>query len=101
MATGAACFLRPKILDLMNISKIEQRVLHALAQGGVIAFDRADNGKLRTVTCVTREGYILSDCTLAVTDRLRRRRFIRSQGGRAYRITQAGLRAVRAQLDNR
>lgn len=85
----------------LNISKREQRVLHALAQGGAIRFERDKNGKLRSVTCVTREGYVLTDCTLAVTDRLRKRRLIRSQGGRPYRVTREGLMAVRAQLDNR
>ncbi|APZ54713.1 YjhX family toxin [Salipiger abyssi] len=85
----------------MNISKHEQRVLHALAQGGAIQFERAENGKVFEVTCFTREGHVLTDCTLPVFDRLRKRRLIRSQGGRPYRITRAGLASVRAQLDNR
>ena len=85
----------------MNISKVEQRVLHVLAMGGAVTFERGDNGKLLDVTCVTREGYVLGDCTLAVVERLRRRRFIRSRGGGPYRATLAGLKAVRAQLDQR
>lgn len=85
----------------MNISKREQRVLHALAQGGAIHFERAQNGKVRLVRCYSREGHLLLDCTMAVFDRLRRRRLIRSSGGRPYRITREGLEAVRAQLDNR
>lgn len=85
----------------MNISKLEQRVLHVLALGGAITFERGENGKLRDVTCVSREGYALSDCTLPVVERLRRRRFIRSRGGGPYRVTLAGLKAVRAQLDQR
>lgn len=85
----------------MNISKVEQRVLHVLAMGGAVAFERGDNGKLVEVTCVTREGHVLSDCSLPVVERLRRRRFIRSRGGGPYRVTEAGLRAVRAQLDQR
>ncbi len=85
----------------MNISKLEQRVLHVLAQGGAIHFERAANGKVLDVTCITRDGHILSDCTLSVFDRLKKRRFIRSMGGRPYRATKLGVMAVRAQLDNR
>ncbi|MEM8582163.1 MAG: YjhX family toxin [Pseudomonadota bacterium] len=85
----------------MNISKQDQRVLHVLAQGGAIQFERSDNGKVRRVMCVTRDGHVLSDCTLTVFERLRRRRLIRSHGGRPYRITRQGLASVRAQLDNR
>lgn len=85
----------------MNISKLEQRVLHVLAQGGVIHFDRADNGKVRAVTCYSRDGAVLSDCSLAVFERLRKRRFIKSRGGKPYQVTHLGLTSVRAQLDNR
>ncbi|WP_425093711.1 YjhX family toxin [Tropicimonas sp. S265A] len=85
----------------MNISKQEQRVLHVLAQGGAIHFERGSNGKVRAVSCLTRDGYRLTDCTLTVFERLRRRRLIRSSGGHPYRITRDGLHAVRAQLDNR
>lgn len=85
----------------VNISKLEQRVLHVLAQGGSIHFARGSNGKVRSVTCVTRDGHILLDCTWAVFDRLRKRRFIRSVNGRPYRVTKSGVVAVRAQQDNR
>mgnify|MGYP001796052924 CR=1 FL=1 len=85
----------------VNISKREQRVLHALAQGGMIRYDRAANGKISTILCVTRDGHILTDCTLDVFKRLKRRRFIRSTGSQPYRVTRLGLTSVRAQLDNR
>ncbi|NBE06727.1 YjhX family toxin [Paragemmobacter ruber] len=85
----------------MNISRLEQRVLHVLAQGGAIHFDRAPNGKVTAVTCFTRDGLMLADCGLAVFDRLRRRGFIRSVAGTPYRVTRAGVQAVRAQGDNR
>lgn len=85
----------------MNISKFEQRVLHVLAQGGRIIADRHDGPKVREVMCVTREGAILSDCTMKVFDRLRKRRLIHSSGGRPYQISRKGREAVRAQLDNR
>ena len=85
----------------VNISRYEQRVLHALAQGGRIEYIRDEKGRICVVDCFNREGYRLADCTLPVFQRLRKRRLIRSQGGKAYRITREGLLAVRAQLDNR
>ena len=85
----------------MNVSKHEQRVLHALAQGGHIAYQKDDRGKIIEVLCVNREGWVLSDCTLAIFHKLRRRRLIASRESRPYRITRDGLAAVRAQLDNR
>lgn len=85
----------------MNISKPEQRTLHALAQGGRILHFKDDNGDIVEIDCLTRDGWRLDDCTLEVFRKLRRRRFIRSEHGGPYRITREGLAAVRAQLDNR
>ncbi len=85
----------------MNISKHEQRVLHVLAQGGEIHFERAPNGKVQSVTCYSRDGFVLTDCTLPLFDRLKKRRFIKSVNGRPYRVTRLGITSVRAQMDNR
>ena len=85
----------------MNISKYEQRTLHALAQGGAIHHRKNRQGHIVEVDCLNRDGWRLDDCTLAVFQRLRRRRFIMSESGGPYRITREGLAAVRAQLDNR
>ena len=85
----------------MNISKHEQRVLHALAQGGLIRFSRDPNGRVSSVDCFNRDGFRLADCSLSVFNRLKRRRLIRSHSGLPYRVTREGLAAVRAQLDNR
>jgi hypothetical protein len=86
----------------VNISKYEQRVLHALAQGGRIVHRRdPETGKIVEVDCFTRGGWRLADCRPGVFKRLKRRRLIGSQDGAPYRITRAGLSAVRAQLDNR
>lgn len=88
----------------MNISKTEQRVLHALAQGGAIRQFREDPSRPTKITgalCLTREGLILSDLTLALFVRLRARGLIESRAGGPYRISRRGRGAVRAQLDNR
>jgi hypothetical protein len=85
----------------LNISKKEQRTLHALAQGGKIAHFKDDRGDIVEVDCVNRDGWRLADCTLAVFRKLKRRGFIMSRNGAPYRITREGLAAVRAQLDNR
>ena len=85
----------------MNISRNEQRVLHVLAQGGAIRFERAENGKITEIICFTRDGHVLADCTMEVFLRLRKRKLIRSRGGAPYRITHLGRLNVRAQLDNR
>lgn len=84
----------------MNISRTEQRVLHALAQGGAIRHQR-EGDRIVTAELITREGYALGDFNLGVFARLRRRGLVESHGGRPYRISRAGLHAVRAQLDNR
>ena len=84
----------------MNISKSEQRVLHALAQGGLIRHERCGD-RITLAECFTRDGHLLADCSLGIFNRLRQRGFIASSGGRPYRITRQGLGAVRAQLNNR
>jgi uncharacterized protein YjhX (UPF0386 family) len=85
----------------LNVSKYEQRVLHALAQGGCITFEKDERGKITEIMCVTRDGWVLSDCTLGIFRKLRRRGLIASQSSGPYRITRDGLGAVRSQLDNR
>jgi uncharacterized protein YjhX (UPF0386 family) len=85
----------------LNISKHEQRVLHELALGGSIHHERSENGKIRSIICYTREGNVLSDCTLGVFQRLHKRRFIQSRDGKPYRASRLGIKAVRAQLNQR
>jgi uncharacterized protein YjhX (UPF0386 family) len=83
----------------VNISKLEQRVLHCLAQGGRIQHIWEDN-RIVEVDCWSRDGYRLADCTLDLFRKLKRRGLIESQGGRPYRISRLGLSSVRAQQDN-
>jgi uncharacterized protein YjhX (UPF0386 family) len=85
----------------MNISKAEQRTLHALAQGGRIDHFKDERGRIVRVECFNRDGWVLFDCTEPVFRRLRKRGFVASRMGGPYRITREGLAAVRAQSDNR
>lgn len=84
----------------MNISRFEQRVLHVLALGGRIDPTERQGPKITEVLCISRDGLILSDCSLPVFRRLRRKRLIASAGGGPYRITRLGRLSVRSQPDN-
>ncbi len=85
----------------MNVSKREQRVLHALAQGGAVLLERDGDRRIIEVSCVTRDGWSLVDVDVGLFKRLKGRRLIASRNGGPYRITRLGLGVVRAQLDNR
>jgi uncharacterized protein YjhX (UPF0386 family) len=83
----------------VNISRLEQRVLHCLAQGGRIQHTWHDN-RIVDVDCWSRDGYRLADCTLDLFRKLKKRGLIYSLGGGPYRISRLGLASVRAQADN-
>lgn len=85
----------------MNISKYEQRTLHVLARGGAILVEKDERGKIIKVNCVSPEGWTLSDCSLGIFRRLKRRGLISSHDGQPYQITFKGRISVRSQMDNR
>ena len=85
----------------MNISKAQQRTLHALAQGGRIVLERDERGDILSADCITRDGWTLSDCDVAVFKSLKKKRMIASKNGQPYQITREGLVNLRSQLDNR
>ena len=85
----------------MNISKTQQRVLHVLAQGGRIQHHRDEHGRLVHIDCLTREGVRLETCDLLLFAKLKAGGLIASRQGQAYRITRAGLSAVRSRPDNK
>ncbi|WP_425989976.1 YjhX family toxin [Brevundimonas sp. TWP2-3-2] len=85
----------------MNISRAQQRTLHALAQGGAIVLERDPDGRILKADCFTRDGFQLTDCTLSVWKKLKTKGLIQSLDGGPYRVNREGLARMRSQLDNR
>src|SRR5690606_37337586 len=85
----------------MDISREEQRVLHALAQGGAIHATKTPNGKVVAVECLNRDGWLVDHCNLRLFRKLKSKGAIASSAGRPYRITRRGLERVRTDLANR
>jgi uncharacterized protein YjhX (UPF0386 family) len=85
----------------MDISRDEQRVLHALAQGGRIALLKNEAGKVTGLEFVNREGWLMTNCSLLLFKKLKAKKAIKSSGGQPYRITRRGLELVRSEYDNR
>ena len=56
----------------MDISRDEQRVLHALAQGGRIALLKTDAGKPTGLEFFNRDGWLMTGCTLPLFRKLAR-----------------------------
>lgn len=85
----------------MDISRDEQRVLHALAQGGNITPIKDIKGRIIDVQLYNRDGWLIPAFTLLLFKKLRSKKAIASQQSRPYRITRRGLDLVRAEFDNR
>src|ERR1043165_5054065 len=80
----------------MDISRTEQRILHLMAQGGRIEITRNDNRKIETVSCFTRDGWVYPGFCMELFRKLKRLKAIKSSAGQPYRITERGLKLVRA-----
>lgn len=85
----------------MDISRPEQRILHVLAQGGHIAALKDERGKIKRVECYTRDGWLMSGCSLLLFRKLKQKGAIKSQRSGPYRVTRRGLELVRPEFDNR
>ena len=85
----------------LDISKDEQRVLHALAQGGIIQPLKNDKGRIAGLELYNRDGWRLPVLDPLLFRKLKRKKAIASQDGKPYRITRRGLELVRSQVDNR
>jgi uncharacterized protein len=85
----------------MDISRDEQRVLHALAQGGRLLLIKNSAGRIDRFELYTRDGWLLPVVTPELFRKLKRRRAIASHDAGPYQITRRGLELVRSEFDNR
>jgi uncharacterized protein len=85
----------------MDISRDEQRVLHALAQGGLIKPLKNQRGRITGLELFNRDGWLMPLITLPLFKKLQRRKAIKSENSQPYRITRRGLELVRSEFDNR
>ena len=85
----------------MDISREEQRVLHVLAQGGVLEPLKNNRGRIERVVFINRDGFMLPALDMLLFKKLKRCHTIASHAGGPYRITRRGLELVRSEVDNR
>jgi uncharacterized protein len=85
----------------MDISRDEQRVLHSLAQGGLVKPLKDQQGRITGLELFSRDGWLMPLITLPLFKKLQRRKAIKSENSQPYRITRRGLELVRSEFDNR
>ena len=85
----------------LDISRAEQRILHALAQGGAIHPLKDNRGHIVALETFNRDGWLMPEISLSLFRKLKRKEAIASSGGGPYRITRRGLELVRPQVDQR
>jgi hypothetical protein len=85
----------------LDISREEQRVLHMLAQGGVIVPLKNGKGRIEGIELYNRDGWRIPSLDMLLFKKLKRRHSIASEKGGPYRITRRGLQLVRSEFDNR
>ena len=84
-----------------QVEALGERVLHVLAQGGLIEPVKNRNGRIEAVTFINRDGFVMPTIGLLLFKKLKRRKTIASSAGGPYRITRRGVELVRAEVDNR
>jgi uncharacterized protein len=90
-----------RVTTPMDISRDEQRVLHALAQGGLIKPLKNHKGRIDGLELYNRDGWLMPVITPLLFKKLRRKKAVASRDGGPYRITRRGLELVRPEFDNR
>ena len=63
----------------MDISREEQRVLHVLAQGGVLEPLKDNRGRIERVVFINRDGFMLPTLDMVLFKKLKRRHTIASR----------------------
>jgi uncharacterized protein YjhX (UPF0386 family) len=62
----------------MDISRIEQRILHLLAQGGRIGIEKNEKKRIASVKCLTRDGWHYPGVDLDLFRKLKRKKAVSS-----------------------
>ncbi|WP_374834157.1 YjhX family toxin [Paenochrobactrum pullorum] len=88
----AYIFLKNRCLgDMMNISKLERKVLEMLSRGGRVVLEKDERNKVIDADFITREGWFMDGVGLPQFINLRAKKLIRSTQGSDYYISRDGI----------